>query len=351
MQTRNTQIWRYSVLNNLYIRGFILKKNNVEKEASAYPKISVITCVYNGEKYISKLLDSVLNMGYPNIEHIIINDGSTDSTEQIVMKYAKLYENKEDTNLYIKCINQKNTGLGGATNAGLREITGKYWTWINCDDWYEPQAFNKVIAFLENNKQYSYVQLNGYRYKNGATKLIIKDEKKFSFYNKKKLICQFARKNNFKYMLYICRVSDYKRICPSLSIYPSRFTQDEQLIAQIFGTLNGSFFKEPVWNFTIRGDSYNLQHLDEHTKESQLMQIKSVELLDVNEKLKRTLKHILSKPFYVQKMAFHAKRHERKECLLNYREYLKSRKSTYLSYRLHYPDHIFLYLIYAFLSK
>lgn len=87
------------------------------------------------------------------------------------------------------------------------------------------------------------MQLNGYRYKKGATKLIIKDEKKFSFYNKKKLICQFARKYNFKYTLYICRVSDYKRICPSLSIYPSRFTQDEQLISQIFGTLNGSFLK------------------------------------------------------------------------------------------------------------
>ena len=195
-------------------------------------------------------------MGYPNVEHIIVNDGSTDSTEDIVMKYAELYKNKECANLCIKCINQKNTGLGGATNAGLREITGDYWTWINCDDWYEPQAFNKVIAFLENNKQYSYVQLNGYRYKDGATKLIIKDEKKFSFYNKKKLICQFARKHNFKYTLYICRVADYKRICPSLSIFPSRFTQDEQLIAQIFGTLNGSFFKEPLWNFTIRGDSY-----------------------------------------------------------------------------------------------
>lgn len=288
-------------------------------------------------------------MGYPNIEHIVVNDGSTDSTEQIVMKYAELYKNKQHSNIYIKYVKQKNTGLGGATNAGLSEVTGDYWTWINCDDWYEPNAFNKVIDFLENNKQYSYVQLNGYRYKNGATKLIIKDEKKFSFYNKKKLICQFARKHNFKFTLYICRVSDYKRICPSLSIYPSRFTQDEQLISQIFGTLNGSFFKEPVWNFTIREDSYNLQCLDEHTKESQLMQIKSVELLDIKEKLKKTLIHILSKPFYIQSIIRYAKNHERKKCLAEYSKYIRSRRHTFFSYRFYYPDRILLYLLYVFL--
>ena len=320
-----------------------------EKTLDGYPKVSIITCVYNGEKYISKLLDSVLNMGYPNIEHIIVNDGSTDSTEQIVMKYAEQYENKENSNLCIKYIKQKNTGLGGATNAGLKMVTGKYWTWINCDDWYESMAFNRVISFLENHKQYSYVQLNGYRYKNGATKLIIKDEKKFSFYNKKRLISNFAKKHNFKYTLYICRVDDYKKICPSLSIYPSRFTQDEQLISQIFGTLNGSFFKEPVWNFTIREDSYNLQCLDEHTKESQLMQIKSVELLNVKDKLKRTLVFILSKPFYVQSIIKYAKNHEKKKCFSEYFAYLKSRRRTYFSYRLYFRDRILLYLIYSLL--
>ena len=328
-----------------------MKNQVISERTIIYPKVSIITCVYNGEKYISKLLDSVLNMGYPNIEHIIVNDGSTDLTEQIVMKYADLYKNQQNSSLCIKYINQKNTGLGGATNTGLKEVTGEYWTWINCDDWYEKNAFSLAINFLEQNKKYSYAQLNGYRDRAGQRKLIIKkdDERKMAFYDKKKLICQFARKRKFKYTLYICRVSDYKRICPSFFIYPSRFTQDEQFISQIFGTLDGSLLKEPVWNFTIREDSYNLQCLDEHTKESQLMQAESVKLLDVSEKLKRTLLHILSKPFYIQSIIQHAKKHERKECFSEYSKYLKSRKNTYLSYRLHYPDRIIFYLIYALL--
>lgn len=63
-----------------------------EQTLKEYPLISIITCVYNGEKYITRLFESVLNMGYPNIEHIIVNDGSTDGTEDIVFKYKKLYE-------------------------------------------------------------------------------------------------------------------------------------------------------------------------------------------------------------------------------------------------------------------
>ena len=317
---------------------------------SEFPKVSIITCVYNGEKYISKLLDSVLNMGYPNIEHIIVNDGSTDSTEKIVLKYAELYKNKPNSSIYIKYISQKNTGLGGATNAGLQAITGEFWTWINCDDWYEANAFNKVIDFLKKNAKYSYVQLNGFRYKEGQPKkLIIKDETKHPFTNKKKLICQFARKKHFKYTLYICRFNDYQKICPSLSIFPSRFTQDEQFISQIFGTLNGSFFNEPVWNFTIREDSYNIQNIDKHNQELQTMELKSVELLDVNSKLKNTLSFILSKPFFMRNIIRYAKNHERKKCLKAFKDYLKSKKNTYLSYRIHYPDHILLYIIYAFL--
>lgn len=314
-----------------------------------YPKISIITCVYNGEKYIAKLLDSVLNMGYPNIEHIIVNDGSTDSTEEIILRYEKLYKDKKDANLYIRYIKQKNTGLGGATNAGLGVITGEYWTWINCDDWYEPNAFNYAIEALVKNKKYSYIQLNGYRYKNGMKKLIFKDDdvREESFYNKKKLICQFAKKSHFKYTLYICRVDDYKKICPSLSIYPSRFTQDEQLIAQIFGTLNGSFLEKPVWNFTIREDSYNMQCLEEHNKELLLMEIKSVELLNVDEKLKRTLIHILSKPFFIKSLSKYSKNHQHKKCKDEYSHYLETRKNTFASYRKFYPDHIWLYLIYS----
>ena len=72
--------------------------------------ITVIINVFNGEKYIKKCLDSVINQTYQNLEILIINDGSTDNTLNIINKYK---------DARINIINQENKGLSGARNTGL----------------------------------------------------------------------------------------------------------------------------------------------------------------------------------------------------------------------------------------
>lgn len=226
-----------------------------KKIITEYPKVSIITCVFNGERFISKLFDSVLNMGYPNIEHIIVNDGSTDSTEDIVMKYAELYKNKENPNLYIKYIKQENMGLGGATNTGLKQITGEYWTWINCDDWYEEGAFFEPIKLLIKRPKLDYVQMNGWRYFNNRKEILF--QKRYLYFeNKYKLFIEYIKQENYKFTLFICKTQSYKKICPSLNIYPSRYTQDVQFANQLFPCLKGSFIKNPKWYFMVRDDNY-----------------------------------------------------------------------------------------------
>ena len=106
------------------------------------PKVSIIVPVYNTADYLSACLDSLLAQTYENLEIIIIDDGSTDNSPAIIESYAK-----KDSR--IKTIRQKNQGLSGARNAGLKEATGEYVTFVDSDDMIEPSMLQDMIIALE----------------------------------------------------------------------------------------------------------------------------------------------------------------------------------------------------------
>lgn len=317
------------------------------KKNTTYPKVSIITCVYNGEKYISKLLDSVLNMGYPNVEHIIVNDGSTDSTEDIVMKYAELYKNKENSNLYIKYIKQENMGLGGATNTGLKQITGEYWTWINCDDWYEKEAFFEPIEMLLKKPKLDYVQMNGWRFSNNKNEIIFKNHNHY-FKNKYKLFIKYIKQEDFKFTLYICKTSSYRMICPSLKIYPSRFTQDVQFANQLFPCLKGSYLSNPKWHFMVREDNY--WSMTRNEKKDLWTAIKeSVELLNISQFEKTSIINAHTYCSLYKDFVVTCKNHTKKDSIVLYKK-LKSLKKD-IDHRLYKRLHrkAFLHLLLSLL--
>ena len=324
-----------------------IRKNKTIVE---YPKVSIITCVYNGEKYISKLLDSVLNMGYPNIEHIIVNDGSTDSTEDIVMEYAELYKKKEDSNLYIKYIKQDNMGLGGATNNGLKQITGEYWTWINCDDWYEEGAFFEPVELMIKKPKLDYIQLNGYYHCEGKNKSIFKNTNRHKYKNKKKVFIEYAEMENFVFSLYVCRSSSYKRINHSMQIYPSRYTQDNQLICQIFGLLNGDIVFDPKWFFLKHNDSYLYKVKKQLKNNFYLAAFESINMLSVRNRYKDTLKNVLAEATLLKKYKVLCLNHDTKKARVLLFKIIKLRKHIGFLYRIHLDKKIFVYYAYSLLK-
>lgn len=104
-------------------------------------KISIIVTVYNAEKYISECLESILKQTYQNIEVIIVNDGSTDNSENILRKFKQRNPNK------IILINQKNQGVYNALRNGLDNVTGDYLIIIDNDDYF---INNNSIELLYN---------------------------------------------------------------------------------------------------------------------------------------------------------------------------------------------------------
>ncbi len=140
-------------------------------------KVTVIIPAYNAEKYIDECLTSIIKQTYKNFEIIIVNDGSTDKTLEIV----KQYENKHKN---ITVLNIKNHGQGYARNLALKKATGEYIMFIDADDFIEPVTFevaiNKIV--LENS---DFVYFDWKYYSDNAKKIsYVSDE---SFFDKKYL--------------------------------------------------------------------------------------------------------------------------------------------------------------------
>ena len=128
----------------IYLLGIILICLGILVYQKQKVTISVIVPVYNAEKYISKCLDSILSQD-GNFEVVVINDGSTDSSLKILQEYTEKYKK-------IKLINQTNQGVSSARNAGIKASTAKYITFVDSDDWLEPNVFAKSIKILQKDK-------------------------------------------------------------------------------------------------------------------------------------------------------------------------------------------------------
>ena len=121
---------------NEMIYGVEMDKKN------KYPLVSIIIPVYNGSNYMREAIDSALNQDYPNIEVIVVNDGSTDNgkTEEI----AKSYGDK------IKYYKKENGGVSTALNFGIKKMNGEFFSWLSHDDRYYENKISTQMFYLIN---------------------------------------------------------------------------------------------------------------------------------------------------------------------------------------------------------
>jgi glycosyltransferase involved in cell wall biosynthesis len=109
------------------------------------PDISVILPAYNAERYIQLSINSVLSQSFGNFELIVINDGSTDRTEEIIRSFSDERIN------YIK--NSENRGLSASYNIGVRAARGRYIARMDADDLCDERRFERQLGFMEKNPQ------------------------------------------------------------------------------------------------------------------------------------------------------------------------------------------------------
>lgn len=108
-------------------------------------KVTIIMPIYNTGKYIKRCLDSIMRQSYENFELVIVNDGSTDNSEEIINEYINNYKDK------IKYYYKENEGVAIARNYGLDKAEGDYITFIDSDDYVDENMIEKMV-----NKALSY---------------------------------------------------------------------------------------------------------------------------------------------------------------------------------------------------
>ncbi|MBT8394071.1 MAG: glycosyltransferase, partial [Bacteroidia bacterium] len=111
---------------------------------STSPLISVIVPIYNVERFLPRCIESIMGQSYPNLEIILIDDESPDNCGAICDAYSE----KDDR---IIVIHQKNAELSGARNSGLDIATGEYISFVDSDDWMEPDMLQEMLSFALKN--------------------------------------------------------------------------------------------------------------------------------------------------------------------------------------------------------
>lgn len=107
-------------------------------EVKSLPLVSIVIPVYNGSNYMREAIDSALAQTYERVEVIVVNDGSTDDTEQIALSYGE----------QIRYFRKENGGVSSALNLGIKEMKGEYFSWLSHDDVYTPDKIEVQIDAL-----------------------------------------------------------------------------------------------------------------------------------------------------------------------------------------------------------
>lgn len=134
----------YSINSKIGIQQFLQKKEEIIKKEESEILLSVIVPVYNTGKYLRECLISIIDAKIDSMEILVINDGSTDNSEEIILE---LLEKHPNDIIYIK---QENKGLGVVRNLGLEKARGKYIASVDSDDTIEPETFREALPYLKN---------------------------------------------------------------------------------------------------------------------------------------------------------------------------------------------------------
>ncbi|MEY8324085.1 glycosyltransferase family 2 protein [Lachnospiraceae bacterium 54-11] len=125
--------------------------------------VSCVTPVFNGEKYIGAMLDSILGQTYPYVEAIFVDDGSTDNTVRILESYREKFIER---GYGYQIVRAPHRNASAAINRGLDLVVGEYLIWPDSDDILEPDSIKKRVDFLREHGEYSCVRSIMYYFDN-----------------------------------------------------------------------------------------------------------------------------------------------------------------------------------------
>jgi len=218
------------------------------------PLVSVIIPTYNTGVYIKEAVDSALSQTHPNIEIIVVDDGSTDNTKAVLQPYI----NSEK----VKYIYQRNKGLPGARNTAIKEAKGKYVALLDADDLFLPDKLGRQVQHLEENKDLDLSYCDIYHFKDSEPDKLLRLN--YTYYSGEAVFEKLLEKNFIAPLSVVVRRSVFDRL--GYFDESLRRSEDYEFYLRLaYGGAKIDFLPTPLAKLRIRHRA-NLQGLESQPK-------------------------------------------------------------------------------------
>lgn len=258
------------------------------------PLVSVIVPVYNVDRYIEECLDSIVKQTYQELQIIVIDDGSTDESNQKVRPYL--------SDSRFQLIEQANTGLSGARNTGLGASCGKYVLFVDSDDYLALKAIEELVDSLEKNHA-ELIRFNGRAFLDGLNEPIKQNNYDFSHRLQEGVKYTDDRfgvnRRTFASPVYLYMVKREVIEQNNLSFYEGILHEDELFTTQVFLTSRSMIYTNAFYyNRRYRENSIMTDQSQERLKQtfdSYLIIFKELEKLYLNEIYSKEQKKLIKR--------------------------------------------------------
>lgn len=220
-------------------------------------KISIIVPIYNSEKYLVKCVKSICNQTYKNIEIILVNDGSTDNSNELCDKLAL-----QDERIIV--IHQENKGQASARNAGLNICTGEYIGFVDSDDYIDEKMYEKMLEVaLNENAEIVQIGHNVVNENYDTINTQIKNKKIYTNLDD----CLVANIVNGEIVSSVCdKLFDY-RILRDIRMEEGYYYEDGMVLLRLLKNANKVMILDDIGYFYVLSSNstqrgpYNIKHI------------------------------------------------------------------------------------------
>lgn len=216
--------------------------------------ISIVSPCWNSETFVHRLLDSVLDQDYPNVEMIVVNDGSTDGTAGVLAGYEKKFRSR---GYVLKNLYQENAGQAAALDVGLKKFSGEFLIWTDSDDYFlVKNALSTFVDFLRKNPDIGFVVSSAAQEKSNGQ--IIHFEKSRKGEKNRNVFRELLeRKIFFLAGTLMVRTETFLKAIPTRSIFHSRQGQNFQMEFPIAYASKCGFIADELYCYVERSESHS----------------------------------------------------------------------------------------------
>lgn len=238
--------------------------------------VSIIIPIYNSESYLIKCLNSVIEQTYQHLEIILINDGSTDHSPEIIDEYGS-----KDSR--IKAMHKENGGIGSAYKAAFEVMTGDYILFVDSDDWLELNAIENLLKLALDNEA-DLVSFGIRAYNTIGEEVSLPSFKNIDLINTTN---EAILKTHFEVLKHPTLVRLYKKeLFKDIVVFEQNIGIDEMLTPQLLAKCNRAVYTSEVYyNVLVRQDS---------VCRSKYSEKKVLELIKVNQFVNRFMEKYIS---------------------------------------------------------